>query len=340
MRGEESLSSALKRAGFDEQPYGMNTALSYAGRQLLEAENRGMNTEVQYQIKDIQRIDEKTIEENKRFVSSMEPVKRLRGDEFTVGGSELRQQVAEYFEEIGGSAYNEALGDVELTKRGVKDSISHGIGPEKAAAFAAVKEVIERGKIVDFQKNWKGRNYETFVISAPVMISGKNYFMGIIVKRSLDSQKYYLHEVVTKEKVGFDVVQPGLTLSKKSITGNVNPTINNILATIHDVNTEKAEFSDNTNEKFSLKAENITESVEMDDAELYAQLTRDKKHPIRSAHNLRCPAAVAGSKKRCIFRLRHTHKVDKPTLFWSAQNGASRLTIQTTTSYHKQEEIP
>lgn len=43
MRGEMALENALKRAGFDAQPYEMNTVLSYAGRQLLRAENRGQD---------------------------------------------------------------------------------------------------------------------------------------------------------------------------------------------------------------------------------------------------------------------------------------------------------
>ena len=273
MRGEAALSIALERAGFDEQPYEMNTALSYAGQQLLMAESRGMDGAAQYRIKPLKRVDAQTIEDNKRTVSAMEPVKRLRGDEFTVGGSELRQQVAQYFEEIGGSAYNEALGDVELTKRGVKDSLSHGIGPEKAAAFAAVKEVIEQGKIIDFQENWKNRGYSTFVIAAPIEINAEDYFQGVIVMRKDDTQRYYLHEVVTIKKSEIESRSTGVP-DNRYLPGGINPTINNILATINNVNTEKIELSENANEKFSLKKDDIARSVE-EDAELYAQVKSD-----------------------------------------------------------------
>lgn len=47
-RGEMALENALKKAGFDAQPYEMNTALSYAGTQLLQAEARGQGGDVQY----------------------------------------------------------------------------------------------------------------------------------------------------------------------------------------------------------------------------------------------------------------------------------------------------
>lgn len=50
-RGEMALENALKKAGFDAQPYEMNTALSYAGTQLLQAEAKGQGGDVQYQAK-------------------------------------------------------------------------------------------------------------------------------------------------------------------------------------------------------------------------------------------------------------------------------------------------
>lgn len=50
-RGEMALENALKREGFDAQPYEMNTVLSYAGQQLLRAEARGLDGDVQYLIK-------------------------------------------------------------------------------------------------------------------------------------------------------------------------------------------------------------------------------------------------------------------------------------------------
>ena len=50
-RGEMALENALKKAGFDAQPYEMNTALSYAGTQLLQAEAKGQGGDVQYSLK-------------------------------------------------------------------------------------------------------------------------------------------------------------------------------------------------------------------------------------------------------------------------------------------------
>ena len=71
-------------------------------------------------------------------------------------------------------------------------------------AFAAVPAVIENGKILDVQQNWKNRQYDTFVLAAPVAIeSGKyagQYVEGIVVKRSAQDQSFYLHEVLLMDE--------------------------------------------------------------------------------------------------------------------------------------------
>lgn len=274
MRGEESLSSALKRAGFDEQPYGMNTALSYAGRQLLMAESRGMDVDVKYQIKQANFTDEK-IEKNLSYVADMKPVKELIGNEFSVGGKDLVENVGKYFFQLGGNVYNEELGDVELTKKGIKTDIGHGLGRNKAASFKAIDAVIKDGRVIDYEEKWKGRPYDTAVIAAPIKIGEQDFYMGVIVKRS-SVQTFYLHEVILQEKSVIGSRSTIATGNAPDFNSGSNHTVNSILEKLNNVNIEKAEISESTEKKFSLKAENIIESVEMDDAELYAQLTRDK----------------------------------------------------------------
>ena len=238
-RGEMALENALKRAGFDAQPYEMNSALSYAGTQLLRAEAKGQGGDVQYQVKQVNYTPDK-IEENITFVANMKPVKALIGNEFTVGGTDLRANVSAYFAQIGGSVYNEELGDIELSKRGVKDSLGHGMGPNKAAAFAAVKEVLENGKVIDFEVKWKGRDYDTAVVAAPITIKGENYYMGVVVRRS-NVQRYYLHEVLLKKQneIGNRSTEASGQASGSSY-GGTNLDINSVLEKLNSVNTENS----------------------------------------------------------------------------------------------------
>ena len=80
----------------------------------------------------------------------------------------LVQQVGDYFRTLGNKVFRRGLGEVVLDERGVKDSMAHGIGRRKAAAFAAVPQVIAQGRQIDTQQNWKGRGYDKQPIAPPV----------------------------------------------------------------------------------------------------------------------------------------------------------------------------
>ena len=131
-----------------------------------------------------------------KAVAQMEPVARVSGKEFAKGEKDLVTQVTEFFAGLGNKADNDLLlGTIALDRRGAKADIGHGIGRKKAAAFAAVKEVLQQGKVIDYQRDWKGRGYDTAVIAAPVTIGGEPYLMGAVVIRNDGENRFYLHEV-------------------------------------------------------------------------------------------------------------------------------------------------
>lgn len=138
------------------------------------------------------------------FALNGEPVAEVSGNDFQkdpTGANTLIDRVADYFAELGGKAESPDLGTVELTRRGVKSSVAHGIGAKKAAAFAAVKDVIEKGVVFDRNDDWKGRGYATAAIAAPIRMGGKDYVCELIVNRYKDRNAFYLHEVNLKEKL-------------------------------------------------------------------------------------------------------------------------------------------
>ncbi|MGN1369978.1 MAG: LPD38 domain-containing protein [Aristaeellaceae bacterium] len=197
------------------------------------------------------------IEENVKSVSEMEPVSILQGNEFSMSSGTVLNQVREFFNKIGSSVRNNVLGDVQLVGRGVKDSIGHGLGPEKTIAFAAVPDVIAYGKIVNAKRNWKGRGWDTYMIAAPIKIEkgeyAGDYLCGVIVKRASGSQRYYLHEVVLtdygKNKEGASLpFSPGSLTSQQELSGdNETPSVNSILEGILDVKRRNAKSSNSEN---------------------------------------------------------------------------------------------
>lgn len=112
-----------------------------------------------------------------------------------VPGNTMAEKARKLFEGIKGIVARPGFGDVEINGRSVKDDLSHGVGPAKAATIASVPQVIQRGKQVDYQENWKGRGYDGYVFAAPVEMDGETVYVAAVVKKT-SKNRFYLHEVV------------------------------------------------------------------------------------------------------------------------------------------------
>lgn len=146
------------------------------------------------------------IRRNKELFAKQGIIAEIQGDEISGrSGTKLVERVHDFFKSIGGKVTRPGFGDVTLTKSGIRDSIYHGVGDKKAAAFAAVPDVIQQGQIIDEQHDWKDRRFNTVVFGGRVTIGGVLYDMGVIVKKYDDAQtpsKYYLHEVLLVNEEG------------------------------------------------------------------------------------------------------------------------------------------
>lgn len=189
-------------------------------------------------------LTESDIQKNMLFVGKMDNVADLSGNEFAKGKVGLPDQVDAFFAKYNYTIENPDIGDVEMNRRGAKDSIAHGIGRVKSASFAAVPHTIEKGKIIDYQKKWKGRQYDTVVLAAPISINGEKYYQGVIVIREASTQRFYLHEVLT-EKESDTSFKTGA--GAKHTPGDVSPSLLSLLKKVRDVNSQNdVAYSDHT----------------------------------------------------------------------------------------------
>ncbi|AJE99632.1 hypothetical protein [Pandoraea apista] len=127
------------------------------------------------------------------------PVASLRIGDAPRGYPALREWASKLFKAAGGKAISPELGEVALDDRAVRDSMAHGMNPYKAAAFAAVKDVIEKGVVV--LKSAHGRDMTSAYVSAPVRIDGADDVVTVLVRKDPNSQRMYLHSVTTKENL-------------------------------------------------------------------------------------------------------------------------------------------
>jgi len=231
----------------------LDKAMLETGRRIAESvrkqDRQSALASERYAIREGVSISREEMQQNMAEVAQMEPVVTLGGDEFGRGDVDLVTQVAEYFDGLGGSVENPQLGTVTINRAGVQDSIAHGIGRLKAMAFYAVPDVLEKGKIIDYQENWKDRGYNTFVLAAPIDVqSGRyagQYYIGAIVIRNAKTQRYYLHELITQER-GNQPFKTRAALSSWLPGGQVPPTLTSILDRVREINRSSGNETENS----------------------------------------------------------------------------------------------
>jgi len=183
-------------------------------------------------------------------VAHMDSVANITGVPFEPGKG-LREKVLSFIKSQG-EIENPELGVIAFTGNGIRSDISHGIGPEKAASYISVPKVIQHGQVVDYQKNWKGRGYDTAVIAAPVTMNGEPFMEAIVLTRSLGENRFYLHEVLAEKEDG--AIRSTVGAAKATVPNSGNaPSINTILQRIIDVkkNGPSGEYAGKV--KFSLE---------------------------------------------------------------------------------------
>ena len=163
-------------------------------------------------------------------------VAQLTGSEFSKGSKKLSEQVSDFFRSLGNRVLRHNFGEVIIDNRSIKDDMAHGIGRAKAVTFAAVPNVIKDGQQIDYQPNWKGRGYDTYIFAAPVDIGGQRSYVAAVV-RSDSANRFYLHEVVdgdgnqiyVKKESAPDNIKTGVT-AQGGVTGGPGTLSSNIIA--------------------------------------------------------------------------------------------------------------
>lgn len=234
----------------------------------LDSNNKGEEKEKRgkYSVKVIPDTIQDDIKTNLKDVANMPTVSNVKETEFSKGKIKLVDQVAEFFDDIGNNVYNEMLGDVELSRKGVKDDISHGIGRAKAISFKAIPDIIKNGKIVNYSSNYKGKGHARVVIAAPIEIVGSQekicgkYIMAVVLRRENAKQRFYMHEVATIKRD--ELLFKTRTYNKVISNPSNNPSLEEILTNI--VGNVKNKDSKMTNEKPIKENKDIRYSISVD----------------------------------------------------------------------------
>ena len=209
------------------------------------------------------RLSDEEIEQNKAIVANMEAVAQIQGNKFAKNAEkDFFTMAKEYFQQIGGKAYNPILGEVRLSEGGIRHLISQGITKRRSALLEAVKPVIEKGHIIHIDNNHKGNLFDTALIVAPVSLNETQYYMGVVIKQGLSlDNSYYMHDAVVIQKMkdpADSFQQDAAAHMNVTREESENPSIASILASLANYNREFNE----TPEKYSLRMTEMQRVVE------------------------------------------------------------------------------
>lgn len=202
------------------------------------------NSNTMQNIKELPEDFEEIARKNKEKVARMDTIATVSSRRFQKGEKSIIDQVADYYAEIGGMVESEELGDIELNRRGIKDSLGHGkMSRSKAAMFAAVPDVLKKGRVVIFEKNWKNRNYDTAVVVGPTTISGEEgekteFLTAVVVVRNKEMQRFYMHSIYAIKNDELPFTKTGTSPENGiRLPGSSSSSIYNILREIAEIKT-------------------------------------------------------------------------------------------------------
>ena len=194
----------------------------------------GKNT-VKKQIEHPEMITDEKIQENIEAVRNMDPLMELEGTEFADWSKKKpSEQVEEFYNSIGNKVYNDVIGEVVLNRKSVKNDIAHGIGRIKAITFGAVPTVIEKGKVINIARNWKGRNYDSVAVGGKISIKNDGDYYVVCMLNVDSDNRMYLHEAEAKRMD--DLRSKTRSANEGQLSGANHPSIYSIFDKLQGVN--------------------------------------------------------------------------------------------------------
>lgn len=154
-------------------------------------ERYGLSTKGEYQQDSNQQVDSQIIyAEPKRF--------------HAVSGKMALKSVMSWFGQNypeGARAYT-IIGDVYISKSGIKDSLSHGFSQKKLDAIPTLKVGLERAELMRTMPDYdSSKRFTYYYFVYPIMLGKEENFVLCRVKDDGHRKKLYVHEVANQEEI-------------------------------------------------------------------------------------------------------------------------------------------
>ena len=231
---------------------------------VLEAKEKE-NTEgigERLQIANLSEATPEKMEENYRIVAGMIPALHLTGNEFMEYSDTdklaMDEQMYLKSKSDGGVYRNPVIGNIEIVRKGVKSDIAHGVGWVKRITIAAIPDTIKRGKLLQIDRDWKNRGYDSLALGNKVTIdAGENagdYFVVAVLRSGSDYNHFYLHEAQMIKADANSVFKSNLGASTSVSATAKRPLLSNIFDKLQKYNSYGEEFIADAQKKAAYEA--------------------------------------------------------------------------------------
>lgn len=189
-----SLLRELRKAGVSIKESGRVTARSAQGESRVQYSDR--DNRAQKSIKD-------QIRANAAALSEMKSVANIRADLRGMNIKEKRQWAENVLKASGYRVDRQAFGVIAFEPRHINEGLNYLSDDGEISAFAALPQLLKRGKIINVHNNHKGRDFGTVTIAAPVEINGVRGNMAAVVKRT-GKDHYHTHRILMPDGSAFE----------------------------------------------------------------------------------------------------------------------------------------
>lgn len=98
--------------------------------------------------------------------------------------------------------------EIIISAKGIRDSFSHGAGPEKIQAVAALPELLERAVPIPEGTERIGQQKTREIYAAKLRIGDKRFLAGLVVRQDANGRRFYDHELSRIEQENPGTVLP------------------------------------------------------------------------------------------------------------------------------------
>ena len=114
------------------------------------------------------------------------------------------------------------FGEVEINRASIKDSLGHGFSQKKLDAITSLPEGMKVAAFIDEKKDFDGADIDNGYFCYPMMYQGEKQVVFCRVRRDMNSNKLYVHEVFTEDEIKDIPLQTAAKfLNSKPHGGNV-----------------------------------------------------------------------------------------------------------------------